>query len=45
MGMDNKDMMDRKMMLEKKMADNTITDTEREELMTLRTTMPTDSGM
>jgi uncharacterized protein YnzC (UPF0291/DUF896 family) len=45
MAMDNKDMMDRYNMLEKKMADKTISEEERDELMSLRTQMSTDSGM
>jgi hypothetical protein len=45
MGTDNKDMMDRYNMLEKKFADGSITDDERNELMTMRTKMSTDSGM
>lgn len=45
MGMDSKDMMDRYNMLEKKMADQTITEEERDELMSLRSKMSTDSGM
>lgn len=37
--------MDRYSMLEQKMTDGSITDEERDELMSLRTQMQSDSGM